>query len=198
VSAPPRVPSDFSAAYRAESALFIPEKAKSTRTPKRVLHVICWGNSPNGILGEAMETSASFEARSAPLPYPTTGKNSDPHGLESCAGYREVLRRIFSVLPCELPNALSERAQSCDALPGTWCVLVSFRGSWLSRIALPFELRPALDPSPPRMACRAYAPVRFRGKRRRRRRGRHSIPIAVFLRAPVPASTAALCQTGSP
>jgi hypothetical protein len=30
-------------------------------------------NSPYGILGEAMETSASFEARSAPLPYPTTG-----------------------------------------------------------------------------------------------------------------------------
>src|SRR6201982_1823311 len=28
---------------------------------------------PYGILGEAMETSASFEARSAPLPYPTTG-----------------------------------------------------------------------------------------------------------------------------
>jgi hypothetical protein len=30
-------------------------------------------NSPYGILGEAMETSASFEARSAPLPYPTLG-----------------------------------------------------------------------------------------------------------------------------
>jgi hypothetical protein len=28
-------------------------------------------NPPYGILGEAMETSASFEARSAPLPYPT-------------------------------------------------------------------------------------------------------------------------------
>jgi len=32
-------------------------------------------NPPYGILGEAMETSASFEARSAPLPYPTTGKD---------------------------------------------------------------------------------------------------------------------------
>ncbi len=32
-----------------------------------------------------METSASFEARSAPSPYPT-----DPLGLESCTGYREV------------------------------------------------------------------------------------------------------------
>ena len=28
-------------------------------------------NPPYGILGEAMETSASFEARSAPLSYPT-------------------------------------------------------------------------------------------------------------------------------
>ena len=30
-----------------------------------------WGKPAYGILGEAMETSASFEARSAPLPYPT-------------------------------------------------------------------------------------------------------------------------------
>ena len=39
-------------------------------------------NPPYGILGEAMETSASFEARSAPLPYPTTGRKQrmkDPH-----------------------------------------------------------------------------------------------------------------------
>jgi hypothetical protein len=33
------------------------------------------GNPPYGILGEAMETSASFEARSAPLPYPTAQIN---------------------------------------------------------------------------------------------------------------------------
>jgi len=32
-------------------------------------------NPPYGILGEAMETSASFEARSAPLPYPTELRN---------------------------------------------------------------------------------------------------------------------------
>src|SRR6516162_2945945 len=32
-------------------------------------------NPPYGILGEAMETSASSEARSAPLPYPTVGIN---------------------------------------------------------------------------------------------------------------------------
>ena len=33
-------------------------------------------NPPYGILGEAMETSASFEARSAPLPYPTANSAS--------------------------------------------------------------------------------------------------------------------------
>jgi hypothetical protein len=33
-----------------------------------------WGKPAVRILGEAMETSASFEARSAPLPYPTTRK----------------------------------------------------------------------------------------------------------------------------
>jgi hypothetical protein len=40
-------------------------------------------NPPYGILGEAMETSASFEARSAPLPYPTTGKESSESILAS-------------------------------------------------------------------------------------------------------------------
>ena len=33
-------------------------------------------NPPYGILGEAMETSASFEARSAPLPYPTANERT--------------------------------------------------------------------------------------------------------------------------
>ena len=34
-------------------------------------------HSPYGILGRAMETSASFEARSAPLLYPTMNQRSD-------------------------------------------------------------------------------------------------------------------------
>ena len=33
------------------------------------------GNLPYGILGEAMETLASFEAPSAPSPYPTLAKS---------------------------------------------------------------------------------------------------------------------------
>jgi len=32
-----------------------------------------WGNPPYGIPGRAMETSASYEARSAPSLYPTAG-----------------------------------------------------------------------------------------------------------------------------
>jgi hypothetical protein len=51
VSAPSRIPSDFSDAYRAESALFIPEKAKSTRTPKRILHVTCFAFLEVGLVG---------------------------------------------------------------------------------------------------------------------------------------------------
>ena len=39
-------------------------------------------NSPYGMLGGIVETSASFEARSAPRSYPTIGP-------ESCAGVRE-------------------------------------------------------------------------------------------------------------
>ena len=33
-------------------------------------------NPPYGIIGEAMETSASFEARTAPLPYPTANQRT--------------------------------------------------------------------------------------------------------------------------
>jgi hypothetical protein len=48
-------------------------------------------NPPYGILGGTMETSASFEARSAPSPYPTTGmkqrmENSYEKGPAICLG----------------------------------------------------------------------------------------------------------------
>jgi len=47
-----------------------------------------WRHSSTLLLGEAMETSASFEARSAPLPYPTTGMKQ-----RMLAGYPNVRRR---------------------------------------------------------------------------------------------------------
>jgi hypothetical protein len=49
---------------------------------RRVLTVAVRGGEkpPSGILGEAIETSASFEARSAPLPYPTVKRaRMDPY-----------------------------------------------------------------------------------------------------------------------
>ena len=61
MSAPSRVPSDFSAAYRAESALFIPEKAKSTRTPKRVLHVSCFAFLEVGLVGRVVRVRFAFD-----------------------------------------------------------------------------------------------------------------------------------------
>ena len=61
MSAPSRVPSDFSAAYRAESVLFIPEKAKSTRTPKRVLHVICFAFLEVGLVGRVVRVRFAFD-----------------------------------------------------------------------------------------------------------------------------------------
>ena len=61
MSPPSRVPSDFSAAYRAESALFFPEKAKSTRTPKRVLHVICFAFLEVGLVGRVVRVRFAFD-----------------------------------------------------------------------------------------------------------------------------------------
>jgi hypothetical protein len=63
MSAPSRGPSDFNAAYRAESALFIPKKAKSTRTPKRVLHVICFAFLEVGLVGRIVQVRFAFDLR---------------------------------------------------------------------------------------------------------------------------------------
>jgi len=61
VSAPSCVPSDFSAAYGAESALFIPEKAKSMRAPKRVLHVICFAFLEVGFIDGIVRISGALD-----------------------------------------------------------------------------------------------------------------------------------------
>jgi hypothetical protein len=54
-------------------------------------------NPPYGISGEAMETSASFEARSAPLPYPTASSVR----TDLCGG------RSAMVVPTATPIRLS-------------------------------------------------------------------------------------------
>src|SRR5213079_3009314 len=50
-----------------------PGKARSDRLALKPYR----GKPPYGILGRAMETSASFEARSAPSPYPTEHRVGD-------------------------------------------------------------------------------------------------------------------------
>ena len=40
MEAPPCDPGNFGIAHRAEAALFVPEKAKKTGAPKRILHMI--------------------------------------------------------------------------------------------------------------------------------------------------------------
>jgi len=54
------------------------------------------------ILGEAMETSASSEARSAPLPYPTAKLTGQPADLQSLRGVAMVGRLILAYRPCDL------------------------------------------------------------------------------------------------
>ena len=75
MSAPPRVPSDLSAAYRAESVLFSPEKAKSTRTPKRVRHVICFAFLEVGLMGRVVRIHFAFDLDVS---------------FDGCCGYRKL------------------------------------------------------------------------------------------------------------
>ena len=48
VKAPTRDPSDFCIAHSADPALFMPEKAKRTSTPKRFLHMGSFALLPSG------------------------------------------------------------------------------------------------------------------------------------------------------
>jgi hypothetical protein len=63
-----------------------------------------WENPLYGILEGAMETSASFEARSAPLPYSTTGEQrsrDEPSGSKAMGLYLEAAckRKLWEQIP---------------------------------------------------------------------------------------------------
>ena len=53
-------PGDFCVTQRAESALFIPEKAKSTGTPKRVQHVSPFAVFEVGFIGWIVRVRFDF------------------------------------------------------------------------------------------------------------------------------------------
>ena len=61
VKAPTRDPSDFCIAHRAKSALFMPEEAKGTSTPKRVQHVVCFAFLEVGFIRRIIRVSFAFD-----------------------------------------------------------------------------------------------------------------------------------------
>ena len=60
MKAPARDPGDFCIAQRAESALFIPEKAKSASTPKRLQHVSPFAFFEVGFIGWIVRVRFAF------------------------------------------------------------------------------------------------------------------------------------------
>jgi hypothetical protein len=61
VKAPSRDSSDFGIAHRAESALFIPEKAKSSSTPERGQHVRTFSFFEIGFIGGIVRVCFAFD-----------------------------------------------------------------------------------------------------------------------------------------
>jgi hypothetical protein len=61
VQAPTRDPSDFGIAHSAESALFMPEKAKRTSTPKRFLHMGSFTLFKVGFIGRVVGVRVTFD-----------------------------------------------------------------------------------------------------------------------------------------
>ena len=61
VKAPTCDPGNSLAAHGTTSSLFIPEKAKSMRTPKRVLHVISFAFLEIGLTGRVVRVGLAFD-----------------------------------------------------------------------------------------------------------------------------------------
>jgi hypothetical protein len=61
VQAPAREPSDFCITQSAEPALFLPEKAKRTSTPKRVLHMGFFALFEVGFIGGVVGVRVTFD-----------------------------------------------------------------------------------------------------------------------------------------
>ena len=61
VKAPAREPSDFCIAHSAEPALFMPEKAKRTSTPKRVLHMGSFALFEVDFIGRVVGVRVTFD-----------------------------------------------------------------------------------------------------------------------------------------
>ena len=61
VEAPTCGPGDSLVAHGTTSSLFIAEKAKSTRTPKRILHVIGFAFLEVGLIGRVVRVSLAFD-----------------------------------------------------------------------------------------------------------------------------------------
>jgi hypothetical protein len=61
VKAPARDSSDFGIAQRAETALFMPEKAKRASTPKRVLHMSFFAFFEVDFIGRVVGVRVSFD-----------------------------------------------------------------------------------------------------------------------------------------
>jgi hypothetical protein len=61
MKAPARDPGDFCITQRAESTLFIPEKAKSASTPKRVQHVSPFAFFEVGLIGGIVRVRFAFD-----------------------------------------------------------------------------------------------------------------------------------------
>jgi hypothetical protein len=61
VQAPTRDPGDFCIAHSADPALFMPEKAKRTSTPKRFLHMGCFALFEVDFIGGVVGVRVTFD-----------------------------------------------------------------------------------------------------------------------------------------
>src|ERR1700694_4785314 len=84
VKAPPGETGDSGIAHRAETALLIPEKAKNTRTPKRILHMICFAFFEVGLPSSRPPLLGASPLRTGRDSFPSSG--SGP----SNASFRET------------------------------------------------------------------------------------------------------------
>jgi hypothetical protein len=131
MKAPSRDPGDFCIAHRAESVLFMPEKAKSLSTPKPLQHVIPFTFFEVGFPSRIIRVSSAFDLNVSlngyatgeqqpqlmPLPFFVTGlREEDPVTVP-------MPLKVFMFEParafvrvsssCPLPQLVEDRSALC-------------------------------------------------------------------------------------
>ena len=114
---PSRGPSNVHVAHGAEATLQVPEKAKCSRTPKRVRHMIAFAFFEVGFIGRIVRVSCTFDLNVSPNGYVTSRQQS--HYVQYAVGVARFPEESPVVLSLPLKIFLFEPASGLFWMPSS-------------------------------------------------------------------------------